>query len=144
MGKLKKERNASKTSDGPSLSNVTKIKGVNFYRDANKVRKLNILKGGKPTRNSQGKIIKEAVYQKRLDPGTQARVEPNRRWFENTRVVGQKELSQFREAIETKLNDPYSFVLRTKSLPMGLIDSSKPVTQVKLECKNEFAFTFVC
>ena len=81
MGVQKKERNAKSTSTGHSLTNVTKTKGVNFYRDAKKVRQLNILKGGKPVRNADGKIIKAAAFQNRNAPGTQARVEPNRRWF---------------------------------------------------------------
>eukprot|EP00842_Homolaphlyctis_polyrhiza_P000060 jgi/Hompol1/1054/HPOL_001164-RA len=75
MGKAKKERSGAgaSASTGASLSNVTKIKGVNFYRDAKQVKHINMLKGGKPTRNSDGKIIKAAVFQTRLAPGTQAR-----------------------------------------------------------------------
>ena len=32
-------------------------------------------------RNTKGQIIQAAEYQSELAPGTQARVEPNRRWF---------------------------------------------------------------
>jgi nuclear GTP-binding protein len=36
--------------------------------------------------------------------------------------VNQAQLAGFREAIESKMNDPYSFVLRTKQLPLGLVN----------------------
>jgi nuclear GTP-binding protein len=114
-------------SSGPSLTNITKTKGVNFYRDASKVKELNMRKGGKPIRNSKGDIIQSAPFQSRLPSGTVARVQPNRRWFENTRVVGQKQLDAFREAINSKMNDPYAFVLRTKQLPLGLVSDIQKV-----------------
>ena len=31
-----------------------------------------------------------------------SRIQPDRRWFGNTRVVGQKQLEQFREEMSTK------------------------------------------
>ncbi|KAI8926421.1 NUC091 domain-containing protein [Entophlyctis helioformis] len=145
MGTAKKERNSAKaapSTNSHSLSNVTKVKGVNFYRDVKKVRHLNMLKGGKPTRNSDGKIIKAAVFQSRLAPGTQARVLPDRRWFENTRVVGQKELGAFREALDAKLNDPYSFVLRTKQLPLGLVSEYQKQSRMHLLDTEKFGDTF--
>jgi hypothetical protein len=67
-------------STSHSLSNVTKTKGVNFYRDEKKVRKLEILKSGRAKRDKNGKITSQ-LFQSRLAPGTMARVEPNRRWF---------------------------------------------------------------
>lgn len=114
-----------KNSDGgPSLKNVTHVKGVNHYRDAKKIARVNLLKGGKAVRNRDGKIVKEAVYQSRLPSGTVARVESNRRWFENTRVVGQTELEQYREAMTTKLKDPFSFVMHQNKLPLSLLNNN--------------------
>jgi nuclear GTP-binding protein len=42
MGVNKKEKVAAskKAATGPSLSNVTKVKGVNFYRDAKKSKEI--------------------------------------------------------------------------------------------------------
>ena len=74
-----------------------------------------------------GTITKEAIYQSKLPSGTQARVEPNRRWFENTRVVGQKELDAFRMEMKVAEKDPYSFVIRTKQLPLGLAQNMETV-----------------
>lgn len=87
MGKQKKEKNrvAAARAQGKGgehgLGNVAHVKGTNFYRDAKKVRQVNMLKGGKATRNADGKIISPAAFQNRLAPGTQARVEANRKWF---------------------------------------------------------------
>jgi hypothetical protein len=49
------------------------------------------------------------------------RIQPDRRWFGNVRVVGQSELQQFRETMGAKVNDPYTVVMRSKKLPMGLL-----------------------
>jgi len=100
MGKAKKEKNCRAKDGKDSLSNV-KVKGENFYRDASKVRKVNMYKEGKPVRNAKGEIIKAAAFQSKEIP--KARVEPNRRWFGNTRVIAQDALAEFRERIGSKI-----------------------------------------
>ncbi|KAF8472064.1 NUC091 domain-containing protein [Kalaharituber pfeilii] len=60
---------------------------------------------GKPIRNKQGDIIKAASYQSKEIPN--ARLEPNRKWFGNTRVIAQDALQNFREAMASKASDPY-------------------------------------
>lgn len=45
----------------------------------------------KAKRDESGKIIRPAPFQSKVPAGTVARVEPNRRWFGNIRVV-RKEL----------------------------------------------------
>ena len=52
------------------------------------------------------------------------RIQPDRRWFGNTRVVGQTELDKFREEMTDKVADPYSVVLKRKKLPMGLLQDA--------------------
>jgi len=52
------------------------------------------------------------------------RIQPDRRWFGNTRVVGQTELDKFREEMTSKVADPYSVVLKRKKLPMGLLQDA--------------------
>ncbi|KAI9779408.1 MAG: GTPase required for pre-60S ribosomal subunit nuclear export and maturation [Geoglossum umbratile] len=120
MGTHKKEASrkerSGKTGDG--MGNV-KTKGENFYRDAKKVKTLNMLKDGKAQRNASGKITKAASYQSRELP--KARIEPNRKWFGNTRVIAQDALNSFREAIAERASDPYSVLLKTNKLPMSLI-----------------------
>jgi nuclear GTP-binding protein len=80
---------------------------------------LNILKEGKAQHNAKGEVTKAASYQSREKP--QARIEPNRKWFTNSRVIGQEQLSQFREAMAERASDPYSVLLKTNKLPMSLI-----------------------
>lgn len=50
------------------------------------------------------------------------RIQPDRRWFGNTRVIGQKQLEQFREEMSSKVNDAYTVLLREKKLPLQLLE----------------------
>ncbi|EXJ79136.1 hypothetical protein A1O3_08637 [Capronia epimyces CBS 606.96] len=120
MGARKKEASRREregvSTDG--MGNV-KIKGENFYRNAKKIKTLNMLKDGKAQRNASGKVTKAASYQSREIP--KARVEPNRKWFGNTRVITQEALESFRQAVAERAADPYQVLLKTNKLPMSLI-----------------------
>ncbi|KKY35323.1 putative nucleolar gtp-binding protein 2 [Diaporthe ampelina] len=119
MGNFKKEK-SRRARDGTCTGGATfKIKGENFYRDAKKVKQLNIFKEGKAQRNADGEITKAASYQSRDVPST--RVEPNRKWFSNSRVINQESLSAFRDAIAQKEKDPYTVLLKSNKLPLSLI-----------------------
>lgn len=83
-------------------------------------------KEGKAQRNADGQITKAASYQSRDVPT--ARIEPNRKWFTNTRVVSQDTLNAFREAMEEKAKDPYQVLLKSNKLPMSLIRDGKDTT----------------
>ncbi|KAF2201498.1 nucleolar GTP-binding protein [Delitschia confertaspora ATCC 74209] len=126
MGTGKKEANRKvregKTGDG--MGNV-KVKGENFYRTAKKIKTLNMFKDGKPQRNAQGDITKAASYQSREKPV--ARVEPNRKWFNATRVISQDALESFRSAVQAQAQDPTVYLMRQNKLPMSLIND-KPNT----------------
>ncbi|KAL7620151.1 GTPase required for pre-60S ribosomal subunit nuclear export and maturation [Parahypoxylon ruwenzoriense] len=121
MGTGKKERNrlTRQGKSGAGMDNI-KVKGENFYRSAKKIKTLNMRKDdGKPKRNADGKIVEAAKYQSRDVPS--ARVEPNRKWFTNTRVISQDSLKAFRDAMAEKANDPYQVLLKSNKLPMTLI-----------------------
>ncbi|RBR27115.1 uncharacterized protein FIESC28_00088 [Fusarium coffeatum] len=124
MGTGKKEatRRERQGKGGDGLNNV-RTKGENFYRDAKKVKHLNMYKEGKAQRNAEGKITKAASFQSRDVPN--ARIEPNRKWFTNTRVVSQDTLNAFREAMDEKARDPYQVLLKSNKLPMSLIRDGK-------------------
>ncbi|KAL9618377.1 MAG: hypothetical protein Q9160_006885 [Pyrenula sp. 1 TL-2023] len=130
MGSGKKEaarkEREGKTNDG--VGNV-KVKGENFYRNTKKLKTLHMYKEGKAQRNSSGKITKTASYQSRDAP--KARVEPNRKWFGNTRVISQDSLSSFRQAVAEKASDPYQVLLKTNKLPMSLIRDGETKNGVK-------------
>lgn len=120
MGTGKKEatRKERQGKVGDGMANV-KTKGENFYRSAKKAKTLNMFKDGKAQRNASGKITKSASYQSRDKP--KARVEPNRKWFGNTRVISQDALSSFREAMAERASDPYQVLLKSNKLPMSLV-----------------------
>lgn len=86
-------------------------------------------KDGKPQRNAAGDITKSASYQSREVP--KARIEPNRKWFGNTRVISQEALSSFREAVAERASDPYQVLLKTNKLPMSLIRDGSDVNGLK-------------
>ncbi|KIY70789.1 NGP1NT-domain-containing protein [Cylindrobasidium torrendii FP15055 ss-10] len=118
---------ASKTRSSSSTSKVSlaRVKGENFYRDAKKVNRLKMLNGGKAVRDKDGKITQAAIYQKGEDETKPGRVQPDRRWFGNTRVISQTALDQFRTSLEGKKDDPYSVLLRRNKLPMALLDEAQ-------------------
>ena len=74
---------------------------------------------GKARHNAAGKVTQAATFQSRETKP--ARIEPNRKWFTNSRVIGQDALTSFREAMAERASDPYSVLLKTNKLPMSLI-----------------------
>ncbi|VBB72059.1 Putative nucleolar GTP-binding protein [Podospora comata] len=122
MGTGKKEKSRMERQGKPTGD--PKVKGENFYRSAKKIKTLNVLKEGKAIRNKDGKIVKAASFQSRERP--KAVIEPNRRWFSNTRVISQDTLTSFREAVEENQKDPYSVLLKSNKLPMSLIRDDGP------------------
>jgi len=109
---------------GTSSNNADRVDAKGGFRTKSQINLINMWKnGGKAIRNREGKIIKEAQYQSKLDPGTQARVEPNRKWFGNTRVIGQAALQKFQRELGGAVKDPFKVVLKTSKLPLSLLDS---------------------
>lgn len=82
------------------------------------VRRL-AMYNNKAKRDRKGRIISHDFQSKDL-PST--RIQPDRRWFGNTRVIGQKQLESFREEMATKVNDPYTVLLKEKKLPLSLLE----------------------
>jgi nuclear GTP-binding protein len=80
---------------------------------------LKRLTGGTAQRNAAGKITKSASYQSIDIPN--ARIEPHRKWFTNSRVISQETLTAFRDAVAQKAADPNSYLLKSNKLPMSLI-----------------------
>nr|XP_009681329.1 PREDICTED: nucleolar GTP-binding protein 2 isoform X1 [Struthio camelus australis]XP_009681330.1 PREDICTED: nucleolar GTP-binding protein 2 isoform X1 [Struthio camelus australis] len=95
-------------------------------------------------RNKRGKVIKPLQYQSTVAPGTVARVEPNIKWFGNTRVIKQSSLQKFQEEMETVMKDPYRVVMKQSKLPMSLFhDRIKPHTsRVHILDTETFETTF--
>ncbi|XP_010073960.1 PREDICTED: nucleolar GTP-binding protein 2, partial [Pterocles gutturalis] len=94
--------------------------------------------------NKHGKVIKPLQYQSTVAPGTVARVEPNIKWFGNTRVIKQSSLQKFQEEMENVMKDPYRVVMKQRKLPMSLFyDRIKPHTsRVHILDTETFETTF--
>ncbi|EGN93607.1 hypothetical protein SERLA73DRAFT_63866 [Serpula lacrymans var. lacrymans S7.3] len=124
MAPTKKPLSSPKTRSSSSQPTLKRVKGENFYRNAKQVGRLKMLNGGKPIRDKDGKIIQAAAFQKGEDETKPGRVQADRRWFGNTRVISQKALDHFRTSLSTKKDDPYSVLLRRNKLPMALLDDA--------------------
>ncbi|KAJ2449073.1 GTPase required for pre-60S ribosomal subunit nuclear export and maturation [Coemansia sp. RSA 2336] len=135
MGVQKKEASRPKKVPGN-----LKLKGENFYRDRKKVQYVNMLKGGHAKYDSKGNLVKAAAFQS--SEATPARIEPNRKWFGNTRVIGQKALEEFREQMSAKVNDPYQVLLRRSKLPTSLLHDNAQIGRVNMLQTESFGDTF--
>jgi nuclear GTP-binding protein len=98
-------------------------------RSKSTIRRLQMYKSPGLIRDRRGKVVdgdllaKDKAGNKVID-GKMARIAPNRKWFGNTRVVGAKELDEFRTEMGKRVADPYSVILKRKKVPMGLLASA--------------------
>ncbi|CAG6014689.1 unnamed protein product [Menidia menidia] len=119
-----KPRFKGKSSINPSSSssNPDRAKGAggNNMRDRATIKRLNMYRQ-KQRCNNRGKVVKPLQYQSTVAPGTVARVEPNIKWFANTRVIKQSSLQKFQEEMGAVQKDPYRVVMRQSKLPMSLL-----------------------
>ena len=121
--------------------------GSSSQRDKSTINRLLMYRGGKPVRNKDGKITggelmgRDKAGGKDID-ATTGRVAPDRRWFGNTRVVSAPQLDRFREVMAAKAADPYSMVLHSKALPMGLLVDTKTQQRAHLLSAESFQDTF--
>ncbi|KAK9359665.1 NUC091 domain-containing protein [Lipomyces starkeyi] len=141
MGVAKKEKSRV-AREGRDKPGNLKLKGENFYRDTAKVKRLNMYKEGRAQRNTKGEITKSASFQSTELPT--ARIEPNRRWFGNTRVIAQHTLTQFREALGATKKNPYQVLLRQNKLPMSLLEeeTANATAKVQIVETEPFSQTF--
>lgn len=119
MGTAKKEKQR-RIREGNTKDGNLRVKGENFYRDAKRVKFLNMYTKGDAIKNKKGDVIKAAPLQDSTIPD--ARVQPDRRWFGNSRVISQDALTHFREALGETKNDTYQVLLRRNKLPLSLLD----------------------
>ncbi|KAG5513484.1 hypothetical protein PMAC_000915 [Pneumocystis sp. 'macacae'] len=110
------------------------------FKNLNKVRRIKLLKSGKPVRNKEGKIIKHADFQSKEVPN--ARVQPDRRWFNSTRVISQNTLDLFRQSFSQKLNDPYQVLLKQRKLPVSLLSEPSKISKTHIIDMEPFYDTF--
>jgi len=117
-------------------------KGVANPRTAATIKRLQMYKNFKAKRNKEGKIIKAAPYQSYFDCGTQARVEPARGWFSNTKVIGQSALQKFQSEMGKALKDPYKVIMNPTKLPVTLLQEKAKYARVHMLDTEPFSSTF--
>ncbi|XP_041843407.1 nucleolar GTP-binding protein 2 isoform X2 [Melanotaenia boesemani] len=115
-----KGKNSINPSSSSSNPDRPKGAGGNNMRDRATIKRLNMYRQ-KQRCNNRGKVIKPLQYQSSVAPGTVARVEPNIKWFANTRVIKQSSLQKFQEEMGAVQKDPYRVVMRQSKLPMSLL-----------------------
>lgn len=109
-------------------------------RDQRTIKRLKMY-GSKVKRDEKGTIVKGSVLKAsdRVEQ-TMARIAPDRRWFGNTRVIGQEALQQFRQEMGAKYRDPYSVIIKQSKLPLSLLEEPKDSSAPKKEM--EWGATF--
>ncbi|XP_047334007.1 nuclear/nucleolar GTPase 2 [Impatiens glandulifera] len=137
---VKKKERSSNVSGKPTHSldvnrDASSSKGG---RSASTVRRLKMYKT-RPKRDRKGKILKHDLQSKEL-PNT--RIQPDRRWFGNTRVVNQKELEFFREELQNRMSSNYNVILKDKKLPMSLLNDHQKQARVHLLDTEPFENAF--
>jgi nuclear GTP-binding protein len=100
-----------------------------FYRSRAKIKLLNLY---------DQKADKEKMRERPKEP---ACIEPDRKWFGNTRVIGQKELEKLRNEYEEQQTkkDPYTIVINQRKLPMPLISDTIESTCPKILAVEPFS-----
>lgn len=118
-------------------------------RDRSTVTRLHMYKTKAHKRDRDGHIIPGAgeLTSNIVEPGA-GRTAPNRKWFGNTRVVEQKDLTRFRDAMSKAQADPFSVLLKHRRLPVGLLSDANTEgralagTQIGLLANEPFDETF--
>ncbi|KAM0997766.1 hypothetical protein COP2_007847 [Malus domestica] len=93
----------------------------------------------RPKRNSKGKVLRNEFQSKEL-PNT--RIQPDRRWFGNTRVASQQQLDIFREEHSRTVSSNYNVILKGKELPLSLLNDHQKQTRVHLLERETFSDVF--
>ncbi|GBG25708.1 Nucleolar GTP-binding protein 2 [Hondaea fermentalgiana] len=142
MPHVRRHGGKSQSSSNPDR----KDNGKGNMRSKATIKRLNMYKSGAPIRNRQGKIV-GGEFMSNNRTGNRpmekmSRIAPNRRWFGNTRVVGQKELEAFREQMAEKVADPYTVVLNQRRLPMSLLTDSKKEARMHLLSSESYESVF--
>lgn len=111
-GRKEREKLKEKAKFGPCKNRTQATqKRLDMYRE-------------RPKRDRNGRILYEA-FQSRTTTPEQGRIQPDRRWFGNTHVVGQDQLAKFREQMASAESNPYAVLLRSRKLPWALVNDNR-------------------
>jgi nuclear GTP-binding protein len=112
MGKFTKQTRSREGFNRHSHSmnpdrKVEGLKGVAKPRDKATIKRLQMYRNFKPKRDPRGRIVRAAPFQSALPSGSMARVEPNQKWFGNSKTISQSALQKFQDELGKAVNDPY-------------------------------------
>ncbi|XP_034269061.1 nucleolar GTP-binding protein 2 isoform X1 [Pantherophis guttatus] len=128
MGKPRSQGRRASLNPSRASTNPDRPGGAGGHnmRDRATIRRLNMYRQ-RERRNNRGKLVRPLEFQSTVAPGTIARVEPNIKWFGNTRVIKQSCLQRFQEEMKMVMKDPYRVVMKQSKLPLSLLhDRIKP------------------
>jgi nuclear GTP-binding protein len=118
------------------------LKGVAAPRTKATIKRLQMYRNFKAKRDRKGKILTPAPFQGWVASGTVSRVEPNPKWFSNSRVISQSALQKFQEEMGKVMKDPYQVVMKPTNLPITLLNDSAKYARVHLLDTESFDKTF--
>lgn len=118
------------------------LKGVAKPRTKGTIKRLQMYRCFKAKRNRKGKIISPAPFQGWVPSGTQSRVEPNRKWFDNTRVISQNSLQKFQEEFGKAIKNPYDVIMKPTNLPITLLNEVRKHERVHVLDTESYASVF--
>lgn len=111
-------------------------------RSKGTIKRLQMYRNFKAKRDKKGNIVRAAPYQSTLDSGTQARVQPDRRWFGNTRTITQDSLQRFQAEMGNVAKDPFKVVMRKSHLPVTLLQEKAKFARPHILETESFASVF--
>lgn len=125
-------KKAGRTNGLPKTNAASKLgkgrrkdKDPGSQRSAETIKRLKMYTNGKAIRDRGGKVVAgsfmmgDRAGDRKIDAST-GRIQPDRRWFGNTRVVGSTELDTFRQEMTQAVADPYSVVVSQKQSSTNL------------------------
>lgn len=118
------------------------LKGVAKPRTKGTIKRLQMYRNFKAKRDKTGKILTPAPFQGWLPSGTQARVEPNQKWFGNSRVISQNALQKFQDEFGAAVKNPYQVIMKPTNLPVTLLNEKAKNARVHLLDTEGFDKTF--
>lgn len=122
--------------------------GINKNSTASTNPNRKIKEGSEGFYRTKATIKRLKMYDEKPDldtfykrPDKPARIEPDRKWFGNPRLINQKNLENLRKEMENKSHDTYSLLLRRRRIPQSLItplSNTGGVTKLHTNYKDTF------
>lgn len=118
------------------------LKGVGTPRTKSTIKRLQMYRNFKAKRNKVGDILTPAPFQGWLPSGTRARVEPNQKWFGNSRVISQNALQKFQDELKSAVKNPFQVVMKSSKLPVTLLNEKSKFARVHVLETESFNSVF--